>query len=101
VVESIEHLSPELDLDSFVYRKILDEPEVNIPVAGRREDVPACAILARSRYAERLSQVDATGKRIYRLEKKPVPRAASPEVPGAALSLVLVRPRALRDCRLK
>ena len=69
MVESIEHLSPELNLHSLGYRERLDDTEVNIPVAGRDKDVPACAILSRRRDAEGLSEIDAAGESSHRFEQ--------------------------------
>ena len=65
MVECIEHLRPELQLDTFGDGKRLDKTEVNVPIAWRREDVSSRSVLTRSRNAEGLCQINTAGKSIY------------------------------------
>ena len=65
MVESIEHLRPKLELDTFGDGKRLDKTEVNVPVARRSEDVSSRSVLTGGRNAEGLCQINAAGKSVY------------------------------------
>src|ERR1700737_3815689 len=69
MVQSIEHLHPDLQLEPLGELEGLDKTEVQIPVMRRGESISTGAVLTWRGNTKGLSQINPAGQRVDRFEE--------------------------------